>query len=151
MLARRIDMNSLTQQPLTEVLSCKDMFLTAGKESQRAVDTCQFIEQGSTAVRWDGAVCPCIPLLHTSEHYLEHRLRTSHSHVFGTLEDQDLLEIWNGSDYHALRERLQGFNFSPCTFCNGCNLSLDNQEDCMANLAPTCGGSLWAQGFIQCP
>jgi hypothetical protein len=26
-----------------------------------------------------------------------------------------------------------------------------NQEDCFGNTFPTCGGCLWAQGFIRCP
>jgi len=26
-----------------------------------------------------------------------------------------------------------------------------NEEDCFGNEHPTCGGCLWAQGFIQCP
>jgi hypothetical protein len=26
-----------------------------------------------------------------------------------------------------------------------------NQEDCIGNHAPACGGCLWAQGLIRCP
>ena len=48
-------------------------------------------------------------------------------------------------------ERVQAFDFSPCTFCGGCEFSETNEEDCYGNTFPTCGGCLWAQGIIRCP
>jgi MoaA/NifB/PqqE/SkfB family radical SAM enzyme len=62
-----------------------------------------------------------------------------------------LMDIWNNPEYVALRERLQEFDFSPCTFCNSCEMAESNKEDCFGNIQPACGGCLWAQGFIQCP
>jgi hypothetical protein len=63
----------------------------------------------------------------------------------------DLLEIWDSESYADLRERVQRFDFSPCTFCSGCELSTDNVEDCLGNTGLVCGGCLWAQGVIRCP
>lgn len=44
-----------------------------------------------------------------------------------------------------------------CTFIEsgstaiGCEMSEANEEDCLGNTFPACGGCLWAQGIIQCP
>jgi len=104
-----------------------------------------------TAVGWDGVVSPCLPLLHSHAAFLYERKRFSRRHVIGNIDEHDLQELWNRPDYIALRERVQNFDFSPCVFCGGCNLSQSNEEDCIGNTFPTCGGCLWAQGVIQCP
>jgi len=114
-------------------------------------DTCPFVSRGSTCVRWDGQVSPCLPLLHAHESFLETRLRRSAAHSVGSVREQPLLEIWNSAEYAALRRRLEEFDFSPCTACNSCEKADSNQEDCFGNVTPACGGCLWAQGFIQCP
>jgi MoaA/NifB/PqqE/SkfB family radical SAM enzyme len=114
-------------------------------------DTCPFVARGSTCVRWDGAVSPCLPLLHTHQSYLENRLRTTSAYVIGSMREQSLQEIWMSAEYVALRKRLEEFDFSPCTACNSCEKADGNQEDCFGNTAPACGGCLWAQGFIHCP
>jgi len=35
--------------------------------------------------------------------------------------------------------------------CGGCERFAGNFVDCTENTFPTCGGCLWAQGFVQCP
>ena len=114
-------------------------------------DACPFVSRGSTCVRWDGQVSPCLPLLHTHTSYLEDRLRTHTAYAVGSLRERSLLELWAAPNYVALRKRLEDFDFSPCTACNSCELAGENREDCFGNSLPTCGGCLWAQGFIQCP
>jgi len=114
-------------------------------------DTCPFVARGSTCVRWDGQVSPCLPLLHTHGSYLENRLRTTTAFTIGSVREQGLRELWMSPEYVALRERVEGFDFSPCTECNSCEKADGNQEDCFGNTTPACGGCLWAQGFIQCP
>jgi len=54
-------------------------------------------------------------------------------------------------DGYELRERLLAFDFSPCTICNSCDMADVNLEDCCGSPTPSCGGCLWAQGFIRCP
>lgn len=122
-----------------------------GAELLWSADRCPFVARGSTCVRWDGAVSPCLPLLHTHESYLENRLRTVTAHTMGSVEEQSLQEIWMSPEYVGLRQRLEDFDFSPCTACNSCEKADGNQEDCFGNTTPACGGCLWAQGFIQCP
>lgn len=147
----RMDSDGLTKNVLAEIYAKKYRLELAGYEVNRGVDSCPFIEHGSTAVRWDGSVCPCLPLLHTNQNYFENRLRRTQAYTLGNVLERDLLDIWNDQNYANLRERIQRFDFSPCTFCNGCELSTDNQEDCLGNTGLACGGCLWAQGVIRCP
>ena len=69
----------------------------------------------------------------------------------GNLAERDLEDLWNAPEHLAFRTRVQEFDFSPCTFCGGCDCSLSNEEDCFGTPYPTCGGCLWAQGVIRCP
>jgi hypothetical protein len=147
----RMDWDNLTKDALVDIFSRKYRLELAGYELNRAVDSCPFIEQGSTAVRWDGSVCPCLPLLHTNQNYFGTQLRRAQTYTFGNVLESDLLEIWGSEKYADLRERVQRFDFSPCTFCSGCELSTDNVEDCLGNTGLACGGCLWAQGVIRCP
>ncbi len=147
----RLDSDILTKDVLAEIYARKYRLEVAGYECNRAVDSCPFIEQGSTAIRWDGSVHPCLPLLHTNQDYFGKRLRHARAYTVGSVLEKDLRDIWNDENYADLRQRVQRFDFSPCTFCNGCELSTDNQEDCLGNTGLACGGCLWAQGVIRCP
>lgn len=147
----RMDWDEHTSRVLADIFARKYRLELAGYELNRAVDACPFIEQGSAAIRWDGSVCPCLPLLHTNQNYFGKQLRHAQAYAFGNVLEKDLLEIWNSQSYADLRERVQCFDFSPCTFCNGCELSMDNVEDCLGNSGLACGGCLWAQGVIRCP
>lgn len=115
------------------------------------IDVCPFVERGSTSVRWDGMVSPCLPLLHTHESYLGETHRRVQAYFAGSLAERSLFSIWQDPDYRRLRERLQEFDFSPCTSCNSCEMAESNVEDCFGSALPACGGCLWAQGFIRCP
>ena len=112
---------------------------------------CPFIEKGSMSVRWDGAVSPCLSLLHTHDFYLGDAKRKSHAYQVGTVGDRPLIEIWNDPEYLDLRERIDDFRFSPCTTCRSCERIEQNLQDCQGNDEPACGGCLWAQGLIRCP
>jgi MoaA/NifB/PqqE/SkfB family radical SAM enzyme len=147
----RIDTNPLTQIPLSEIQARKYVFQLAGKPTNRSLDTCQFIEQGSTAIRWDGKLVPCLPLLHSHESYLTGSLRQAHSYEVGNIHDTSLLELWETAEYGRFRERVRYFDFSPCVSCVNCEFAEENVEDCLGSPFPTCGGCLWGQGLIQCP
>lgn len=147
----RIEINALTKEPLAETLKDRFMLSVARQELGLGANACPFVEKGSISVRWDGAVSPCLPLLHRHESYLDDQLRHSHSFLVGNLNQHSLLDIWNDPAYVKIRERLLEFDFSPCTICNSCEMAEANLEDCFGNIQPACGGCLWAQGFIQCP
>lgn len=147
----RMDWNDLTKDVLAYVYSRKFRLEVAGYELNRALDTCPFVEQGSLSVRWDGNVAPCLPLLHTNQYIYRQQMRKTNNYILGNIRENGLLGIWNSREYVELRDRLQRFQFSPCTFCDGCELSEENIRDCMGNTDLTCGGCMWAQGFIRCP
>ena len=71
--------------------------------------------------------------------------------VFSMLVKAKLSVDENSDEYKAFRERVRGFEFSPCIRCGGCDNRLENCEDCFGNGAPTCGGCLWSEGIVTCP
>lgn len=147
----KMDMNDDTRETLYRVIRSWRITSYHKDDVGESANYCPFIEGGSTAISWDGSVSPCLPLMHSHESYLHDRRRSSRRHIIGNIANQSLRDMWNNPQYVALRQRVQDFDFSPCTFCGGCDLSEANEEDCFGNTFPTCGGCLWAQGVIQCP
>jgi hypothetical protein len=146
-----MDVQSRTLKAMGEVMKDLNQLEITESMLNRNVNQCPFIERGSLAVRWDGKVSPCLPLLYTHHYYLGDRDRTSREYFVGDVHECDLLSIWNVQEYRELRKRLQDFDFSPCTICNSCEMASENMEDCFGNVQPSCGGCLWAQGLIRCP
>ncbi len=148
----KMDFNEETQAALIETFNSGCNISFAGNNWGGANDVCNFVESGTMSIAWTGDVSPCWPLMHTHVSYLHGKPRLSKKHVIGNVRDSSLSEIWADPGYTAYRERLHNFVFAPCTFCGGCELSEANEEDCLGNdIAPVCGGCLWAQGIIQCP
>ena len=147
----RMDIDARTLGQLVRAEADRRGRTPAGRQGDGRANACPFVEKGSVSVRWDGAISPCLPLLHTHRSYLDFRPRTNHAFAFANVNDRGLLDAWNGEAYVALRERLLAFDFAPCTICNSCDMADENLEDCFGGPTPACGGCLWAQGFIQCP
>jgi MoaA/NifB/PqqE/SkfB family radical SAM enzyme len=146
-----MDITPQTTEAMAALLKRMNRLEFSGSELNQNVDQCPFVERGSMAIRWDGKVSPCLPLLYTHTHYLDERERTSKEYFVGDIHETNLLEIWNDPGYRELRKRLQDFDFSPCVFCNSCEMANANVEDCFGNVQPACGGCLWARGLIRCP
>lgn len=147
----RIDWNNATRQPLHNLLRTYGNVSLEGERLNRAVNRCPFIARGATVVGWDGMVSPCLALMHNYSSYLDERKRHSLRYTLGDVRQRSLKEIWEDPRYVDFRQRVQEFDFSPCTQCGGCEMAERNEEDCFGNTFPTCGGCLWAQGVIQCP
>jgi len=148
----KIDFNEDTQAALTEAFNSGCNVSFAGNNWGGANDVCNFVESGTMSIAWTGEVSPCWPLMHTHISYLHNKPRLSKKHIIGNVSNKSLEEIWLDPEYLSYRERLHNFVFAPCIFCGGCDLSETNEEDCLGNdIAPVCGGCLWAQGIIQCP
>lgn len=147
----RMDLDELTIERLALAAAGRGGRSLPGRVWGSGPDCCPFVERGSVSIRWDGAISPCLPLLHTHRSYLDFRPRTSHAFSVANIRARGLLEAWNDPRYVALRERLVAFDFAPCTACNGCDMADENLEDCFGSPTPACGGCLWAQGFIRCP
>jgi len=138
-------------QVLGQVLNQGWNIKLAGSNLGSTNDTCPFIENGALAIGWDGGASPCLPLLHHHISYLGSRQVTSHAYIIGNVTQMSLRELWETPEHQAYRQKVQGYEFAPCTFCGGCELADENKEDCFGNEFPTCGNCLWSQGVIQCP
>jgi MoaA/NifB/PqqE/SkfB family radical SAM enzyme len=114
-------------------------------------DRCPFVTTGAVAISWEGAVSPCVPLMHTHTRYVDGREQLARRYLIGNIADRPLDDIWRSGDYVRFRDRVARFDFSPCTMCGGCDLSVENEADCSGNTFPTCGLCPWAQGVVQCP
>jgi MoaA/NifB/PqqE/SkfB family radical SAM enzyme len=147
----KMDLEAETARVFLQTLKSGCNISFAGSNFGGANDVCNFIASGSMSIRWDGKASPCWPLMHSHTSYLHGKQRHNRQHIIGSIHEHSLAELWNDPQYVAYRERVQSFVFAPCTFCGGCDLSEANEEDCMGNIFPTCGGCLWAQGVIQCP
>ena len=112
---------------------------------------CPFAEKGEVAMRWDGEVSPCLPLLYDHVSFVDSWRHQVDSFSIGNIQSRSIQEIWTDREFITLRDHLLGDNFSPCLSCQNCWLSEDNRLDCMGYEHPTCGGCLWAKGLITCP
>jgi MoaA/NifB/PqqE/SkfB family radical SAM enzyme len=147
----KMDLNETTREAFFGALRSGCSITFAGNQLSGANDVCTFVESGATAIGWNGSLSPCPPLLHNHVSYLRSRKRLLKRHAIGNVGERSLSDLWNDPEYTAYRERVQGFGFAPCTFCGGCEMLDANEEDCLGNGLPACGGCLWAQGVIQCP
>jgi MoaA/NifB/PqqE/SkfB family radical SAM enzyme len=147
----RMDTDDGVQDSLLHINKSNHVLAVARQVIDRGTSSCPFVEKASLSVRWDGAISPCLPLMHAHESYLDTRPRKTFAHSVGNLEEHTLVDIWNDPAYRSLREKLVEFDFAPCIYCNSCEMADDNNEDCFGNVMPSCGGCLWADGYIQCP
>jgi MoaA/NifB/PqqE/SkfB family radical SAM enzyme len=146
----KLDYNADTVAPLQSVINSTASIAMAGASLSAPNDYCRFAQEGFAAVRWDGEVSPCLSLLHDHPEYIRGRRKDVTHHTFGNIRHRPLRAIWAGPAFCAFREQVRAFHFSPCTTCGGCERFSANFEDCTGNGFPTCGGCLWAQGFVQC-
>ena len=147
----RTDLCENVMEFLSKAMKYQDSADILDREYEEPFNTCPFMKTGSVSIRWDGGVSPCLPLLHTHVSFKGDVERKNREYLFGSLRDQELLEIWNRPEYLEFRQRVTRFDFPPCGSCAGCDLAECNEEDCFGNPFPTCGSCLWAQGLILCP
>jgi MoaA/NifB/PqqE/SkfB family radical SAM enzyme len=143
--------------------------------SPRAERRCDFMEDGSAMVSWDGMVHPCYFLWHsyhchfsywrkyvpglespwgssTALHFTYWK-KTVQSKSFGNTTDRDILDIWNDQDFRSFRSEVLGSEY-PC--CSNCNLvPCDHltaevfEKDCFDTSVP-CGDCFWGLGIYNC-
>ncbi len=147
----RMDFDETTGSALLSLLGHADNLDLAGADPATQSDYCPFVQGGATAIRWDGEVSPCTPLLHAHPVFVASRWKQVKHASYGNVAERPLADIWNAEPYAAFRRKVQAFDFAPCVFCGGCELDESNEEDCEGNAFPVCGGCLWAQGIVRCP
>lgn len=149
--APRMDIQEWARGALYKAICGRWNMNLVGSSSNGKEFSCSFIENHAIAVGWDGGVSPCLPLLHSSQGYLNRLLRFNKRWVLGNILQGDIIALWSDPEHLAFRQRVRQFDFAPCAICVGCLQSESNEEDCYGNTFPTCGGCLWAWGIIQCP
>jgi MoaA/NifB/PqqE/SkfB family radical SAM enzyme len=147
----KFDFDADTLPSLRDVYNSTASISLLGTSLSSYGDRCRFAHEGFAAVRWDGEVSPCLSLLHDHPEYIHGRRKQITHHSFGNIRTTPLQDIWHSAAFTAFRDQLCAWDFSPCTTCGGCERFPANYEDCTGNGFPTCGGCLWAQGFVQCP
>ena len=117
------------------------------------VRPCDFVEEGSAFVSWDGKLHPCYFLWHRFACHLAGLAKLVEPRVFGAVADRPLLEIWNDRDWRSFRGEVTRYDFP---FCYDCNLALcdyvsdgDFEQDCHVGTVP-CAACLWFTGPFRC-
>lgn len=147
----KFDLNTDTLAPVSQVFNSTVSLNLLDVSLSTRNDYCRFAQAGYAAIRWDGEVSPCLPLLHDHPMYLLGRRKNVTRYALGNINNQPFDQIWESPEFTEFRAKLRRFPFSPCSTCGGCERFPATYEDCTGNDFPTCGGCLWAQGFVQCP
>jgi MoaA/NifB/PqqE/SkfB family radical SAM enzyme len=147
----KMDLDETTKDAFFQALNSGYAVNFAGNSFSVANDVCNFIQNGTISIRWDGSASPCWPLMHNHSSYLHKKEHQTRRHVIGNVRERPLYDLWMDKDYLEYREKVMSFKFAPCTFCGGCEMSEANEEDCFGNEFPACGSCLWSQGVIYCP
>jgi MoaA/NifB/PqqE/SkfB family radical SAM enzyme len=146
----RMDLAGETADAVVRVLGAGHSVTFAGAELDAHNALCPFVDAGALAVRWDGVVSPCPPLLHSHTAFIRGREKRFLHCGWGRVGERPLREIWDTAAHRDFRERVRAFDFPPCSDCGGCELAETNEEDCFGNPFPVCGDCLWARGIVRC-
>ena len=149
--ANQAELSEINGADLGALLTEDYSFTVTGSLTGSGEPVCPFVDRAAAVVRWDGAVSPCLPLLYEHTTFTPSWERKTIPYLVGSIQQRPFRELWIDSKYRSLRGRLLERSFSPCVTCRDCWFSHDNLQDCMGYDHPTCGGCLWAGGFIQCP
>ncbi|MGE5237659.1 MAG: radical SAM/SPASM family putative metalloenzyme maturase [Chloroflexota bacterium] len=114
---------------------------------------CDFVEEGSAFISWDGKIHPCYFLWHQGRCYLGGCAKNVEPVVFGSVADEDLQSVWNVSAFRSFREEVIRYDFP---FCFDCNFALCDlvqtghfEQDCHIGTVP-CGACMWCTGLFNC-
>lgn len=113
---------------------------------------CDFIEDGSAFISWDGDVHPCYFLWHKYHCFVGGSVKKVKPHSFGNLRERDILGIWNGAPFGDFRDEVVRYEYP---FCHDCNAALcadvreEDVEDCHLGAVP-CAACMWCTGVFQC-
>jgi putative metalloenzyme radical SAM/SPASM domain maturase len=113
---------------------------------------CDFVEEGSAFVSWDGDVHPCYFLWHRYHCFVGGAEKKVKPQVFGSLRQRDLLEIWNGAPFGDFRREVVRYDYPFCHDCNAalcCDVREEDVVDCHLGEVP-CAACMWCTGVFQC-
>lgn len=115
--------------------------------------SCGFVEDGGFFVAWTGAVSPCYFLWHRYRCFASGWDQQVQAKVFGNVNEEEVLDIWNGQPFRSFREGVMAYDYPHCSSCNlaPCDYVQTEQfeQDCHIREVP-CGACLWCTGIFQC-
>ncbi len=114
---------------------------------------CNFVQNNSVVIRWDGEVAPCYRFLHSYDEYVYGIKKSISAVSFGNINKDSLENIWKSKDFAFFRFKVNHSMYPSCTDCrlrDGCNFVETSEYDCWAN-SPSCGDCLWWRGLVVCP
>ncbi|NOY14180.1 MAG: radical SAM/SPASM family putative metalloenzyme maturase, partial [Deltaproteobacteria bacterium] len=119
------------------------------KENRR----CEFVEDGSAFISWQGDVHPCYFLWHNYHCFASGWQQMVKPKIFGNLNEQPILDIWNNAEFKTFRENVSRYDYPYCSSCSlaPCDYiqTEEFEQDCHINSEP-CGSCLWCMGLFQC-
>lgn len=114
---------------------------------------CEFVEEGSVFVSWNGDVHPCYFLWHAYQCFASGWQQQVRPRTFGNLSAKSLMDIWNSTNFTNFRKSVSGYDYP---YCSGCGLAPCDyvqtevfEQDCHIKEEP-CGSCLWCMGIFQC-
>jgi putative metalloenzyme radical SAM/SPASM domain maturase len=113
---------------------------------------CEFIEDGSAFVSWDGDVHPCYFLWHKYHCFVGGSVKKVKPHSFGNLRERDILQIWNGDPFGEFRTEVVRYEYPVCHDCNAAlcdDVREEVVQDCHLGSVP-CAACMWCTGVFQC-
>jgi len=115
---------------------------------------CDFIEEQSVFIDFEGKVYPCYFLWHSYLAFVHGRRKHVRRREMGDLAKEDLSSIWNREEFRRFRESAKRYDVPFCTDCNlaaCCDyvLAEEFEQDCAGTQIP-CGDCLWCKGIFKC-
>lgn len=148
-----LDQVSAIFEEADKIATEHDLDLQLPEISLRDERKCEFVEEGSAFVSWNGDVHPCYFLWHAYQCFASGWRQEVQPKTFGNLSDKSIVDIWNSTNFTNFRKSVITYDYP---YCSGCGLSPCNyvqtevfEQDCHINEEP-CGSCLWCMGIFQC-
>lgn len=115
--------------------------------------SCDFIEDGSAFISWQGDVHPCYFLWHGYHCFASGWDQMVKPKIFGNINNQPILDIWNSEKFKTFRKNVTYYDYPYCSSCGlaPCNYiqTEEFEQDCHISEEP-CGSCLWCMGLFHC-
>jgi putative metalloenzyme radical SAM/SPASM domain maturase len=137
----------------TEVANKTGLELRLPELALKEQRTCNFVEEGSAFVTWNGDISPCYFLWHRYNCFANGWNQTVKTRIFGNLAHQDIMQVWNTPEFSSFRRDVVAYDYAFCASCGVAPCDYVQAEvfeqDCHISTVP-CGSCLWCTGVFQC-
>ena len=132
-----------------------DLFLPPLYAQENGQRTCPFIDEEAVFIDKNGNVMPCHFLWHTCPSRVNQSAIQVNQHVFGSIAETSLEDIWRKAEYAAFRAETGQKEYAPCWSCTAApcgdliNTNILDMHDCFGSHVP-CGHCMWSIGWLKC-